>query len=233
MLCCDGMTTIVRFGKRLHQLRWMAQSDRHLVSPSRCGDERGAPSQSTWYEPSMAQGSTVFRIDVELSNVDAGVYETLELRTALHPSEDTTRLVARVLAQCLAYEDGITVGRGLSEADDPALFVKDGAGNIAHWIDVGYPSAERLHRASKAALKVTVLCHKAPDGLVRIREKRRIHNVDQIVVFLISPALVQSLADSLERGNQWNVVRTGEDLLVTVGDALYSGACIETTLANL
>lgn len=181
----------------------------------------------------MAQGSTVFRLDVELSNVDAGVYETLQLRTAQHPSEDTARLVARVLAQCLVYEAGIGEGRGLSEADDPALFVKDAAGNLAHWIDVGYPSAERLHRASKAASRVTVVCHKSREGLIRIRDKRRIHNVDQIAIFLISPELVESLSQVLERGNQWNVVRTGEDLLVTIGDQLYAGSCIETTLANL
>jgi uncharacterized protein YaeQ len=35
----------------------------------------------------MALTSTIYRVDLALSDVDRGVYETLELRLALHPSE--------------------------------------------------------------------------------------------------------------------------------------------------
>lgn len=175
----------------------------------------------------------VVRVDVDLSNVDAAVYESLTLRTALHPSEDKLRLVARVLGQCLLYESGITEGRGLSESDDPALYVKDSQGKILHWIDVGYPSAERIHRASKAAGKVSIVCHKAPDGLVRIREQRSIYGVSGIAVYLILPELVQKLSEVVLARNSWTVVRTGEDLLVTVGELYFAGTCIQTTLSEL
>jgi uncharacterized protein YaeQ len=181
----------------------------------------------------MALGSTLYRINVDVSNVDAGVYETLELRVAQHPSEDLVRLVTRVLAQILAHEDGLCVGRGLSEVDDPALYVKDATGNVVHWIDVGCPSAERLHRASKATPRVTIVSQKGAEGLIRVREKRPIHNVDKIAVWLLSPELVQSLAEQLERNNVWSLVRTGEELMVTVKDKLYSGSVLTTTLAAL
>jgi uncharacterized protein YaeQ len=181
----------------------------------------------------MASGSTLFRVNVEVSNVDAGVYETLELRVAQHPSEDLSRLVTRILAQCLAHEEGLCAGRGLCEADDPALFVKDAVGNVVHWIDVGCPGPERLHRASKATPRVTVVCQKERDGLVRVREKRPIHNVDKIAVWLIAPELVEALAKSMERSNNWTLVRTGEDLMVTVNGKMLLGAFVETTLSAL
>jgi uncharacterized protein YaeQ len=181
----------------------------------------------------MALGSTLFRVNVDVANVDAGIYETLDLRIAQHPSEDLLRVVARVLAQCLLHEEGLCAGRGLSEADDPALFVKDGAGNVVHWIDVGYPGSDRLHRASKASRRLTVVCHKGSEGLIRAREKRAIHNVDQISVILLTPSLVQALADSLERNNTWVLVRTGEELMVTANEHLYSGSVLETTLGAL
>lgn len=181
----------------------------------------------------MALGSTLFRINVEVSNVDAGVYETLELRVAQHPSEELSRLVTRVLAQCLAHEEGLCAGRGLSESDDPALFVKDAAGNVIHWIDVGCPSSERLHRASKAVPRVTVVSQKGVEGLIRVREKRLIHNAAKIAVWLLSPELVQTLADSMGRSNVWTLVRTGEELMITVDDQLFLGSFVETTLAAL
>jgi uncharacterized protein YaeQ len=181
----------------------------------------------------MALGSTLFRLKVELSNIDAGVYESLELRLAQHPSEDILRLVTRALAHCLAHEEGLVAGRGLSEADDPALFVRDAAGNTTHWIDIGYPSSDRLHRASKATPRVTVVCHRSADGLIRAREKRAIHGAERIAVWLVSPDLVESLAEVLSRNCQWTVVRTGQDLMVTVNDQLFSGTLLETTLSAL
>lgn len=181
----------------------------------------------------MALGSTLFRINVDVSNVDAGIYQALELRMAQHPSEDRERLVTRTLAHCLAYEDGLRAGRGLDEADDPALFVLDATGNMTHWIDVGHPGAERLHRASKAARRVTVVCHKSPERLVRERERRKIHNVAQIAVWLLSTGMVQALAASMDRNNDWALVRTGEDLLITVKEEPIIGTLTETTLAEL
>ena len=47
----------------------------------------------------MALGSTVYHLEIELSDVDRGVYETLSLKAAQHPSETPGYLVARVLAR--------------------------------------------------------------------------------------------------------------------------------------
>ena len=104
----------------------------------------------------MALSSTIRTFTVELADVDRGVYETLDLRVAQHPSETVDRLTVRVLARCLAHEENLEFGRGLSEVEDPALWSTDNTGEVMLWVDVGAPSAERVHRASKRSARVMV-----------------------------------------------------------------------------
>jgi uncharacterized protein YaeQ len=68
------------------------------------------------------------------SHVDRGVYETLELRLARHPSESPEYLVTRLLAYCLEYTEGIAFSKGLSDPDEPAIVVRDLTGALRAWI---------------------------------------------------------------------------------------------------
>jgi uncharacterized protein YaeQ len=181
----------------------------------------------------MALGSTLYRVQADVSDVDAGRYHSLPIRVAQHSSEDLPRLVARVLAYCLAYEEGLGFGAGLNDASEPALIARDATGVATHWIDVGHPGADRLHRASKATPRVTVVCHKSPEPLIRERNKRAIHRADQIAVWLPTPELVQSIAAVLERNSEWTLVLTGDDLMVSVGEHAFSSTFVRTTLSAL
>ena len=49
----------------------------------------------------MALTATIYNFDIDLSDSDRGVYETLALRVAQHPSESDEYLIARVLAYLL------------------------------------------------------------------------------------------------------------------------------------
>ena len=46
----------------------------------------------------MALPSTIYRVNISLSDIDRGVYEALQVTVARHPSETGERLVARLLA---------------------------------------------------------------------------------------------------------------------------------------
>ena len=97
----------------------------------------------------MAQPSTLFRFQIKLSDVDRGIYESLEVRVAMHPSESVPYLLTRVIAYALNYQEGLKLTQGIGNPDDPALEVKDLTGAITVWIEVGNPSARRLHKAAK------------------------------------------------------------------------------------
>lgn len=46
----------------------------------------------------MAQGATIYNFDVELADTNRGMYESLTLRVARHPSESEEYLITRLLA---------------------------------------------------------------------------------------------------------------------------------------
>src|SRR5436190_335435 len=108
----------------------------------------------------MALTATMHHVEVALSDVDRGVYETLDLRLAQHPSEKMRYMLTRTLAYCLSYEEGIAFSKGgLSATDEAPITVRDPTGLLLAWIDVGSPSAERLHKASKAARRVALFTY--------------------------------------------------------------------------
>src|SRR3569833_3318164 len=98
----------------------------------------------------MALSATVYRLQIDLSDVDRGVYQALDLRVARHPSETMRFLLARVIAYCLCWEEGIAFGRGLSTVEDPAAWVKDLQGNLRVWVGGGAPAPGRRRGAGGA-----------------------------------------------------------------------------------
>jgi uncharacterized protein YaeQ len=166
----------------------------------------------------MALSATVYHLQIELSDVDRGVYEALDLRLARHPSESMPYLLTRVLAYALLYEEGIAFSKGLAASDEPALWIKDLQGNLRAWIEVGTPSADRLHKASKAAPRVVVFTQHDPRLLRKEAATRAIHKVEQIEVYALEPAFLDELEALTDRNSKWTLSRSDGQLYVTVGE---------------
>lgn len=147
----------------------------------------------------MAQTATLYSLAVDLSHVDRGVYETLDLRVARHPSESAEYMVTRILAYCLEYQEGIAFTDGLSSGDDPPVVVRDLTGKVTTWIEVGMPSAERLHRASKLADRVAVYTHRDIRQVLAQFEGQRIHRASEIPVYALDRTMVGACAAALDR----------------------------------
>jgi uncharacterized protein YaeQ len=54
----------------------------------------------------MAQTATVYTVNIDLADMDRGVYETLDMRVARHPSETVEFMLVRILAYCLEVVGG-------------------------------------------------------------------------------------------------------------------------------
>lgn len=104
----------------------------------------------------MALKPTVYKFKISLSDLNRSHYDAIRLTVAKHPSENDERMVARLLAYCLNAEEGLDFGAGLSEVDDPAISLTTLDDQIALWVEVGEPSAERVKKASYKARKVKV-----------------------------------------------------------------------------
>jgi len=127
---------------------------------------------------------TIHSFEIELSDVDRGVYQTLAIRAARHPSETEDHLVTRVLAYCLEYAEGIAFSNGLAEPDEPPLAVRDLTGVMRVWIDIGAPDAARMHKAGKAAARVVVYTHKDPERVACSWAGEHIHRGAELELYL-------------------------------------------------
>src|SRR5215216_3560705 len=165
----------------------------------------------------MALGATIYNFDVDLSDTDRHVYESLALRVARHPSESEEYLVARVLAYLLEFAEGIEFSRGVSDPDEPAIAIRDLTGAITTWVDIGTPDAARLHKASKAAERVAVYTHKDPAQFLRQLSGERIHRAHALELYAIDRALVSALVARLERRVAFSVSITDDELYVSIG----------------
>ena len=178
----------------------------------------------------MALSSTVHRFKIALSDVDRGVYEALDLRVARHPSETMRYMLTRVFAYCLSYEDGIEFTQGLSQGDEPAVWVKTLDGRPSAWIEVGTPAGERLHRASKGWPRVVIFTHHDPALLQRETAKTSIHNLEQLRAYAVDQGLLDALEPHVERTTSWELVNTEGQLYVTAGGKSFSGALTPVAL---
>jgi uncharacterized protein YaeQ len=104
----------------------------------------------------MATKATIFRAELQVSDIDRNYYATHSLTIAQHPSETEERMMVRVLAFALNASERLAFGRGVSTDDEPDLWDRDLPGDIELWIEVGQPDESRLRRACGRAREVRV-----------------------------------------------------------------------------
>jgi len=165
----------------------------------------------------MALGATIHVFAIELANADRNVYASLDLRVARHPSETADHLLARVIAYCLEYTEGIAFSRGLSDADEPAIAVRDLVGGLRSWVDIGLPEAARLHRAAKAAPRVAVYCHKDPEQLIARLRGERIHRAEHLELYAFDRDWLAALEGLLERRTKFALTVSAQHLYLSLG----------------
>lgn len=179
----------------------------------------------------MALSATVYHLEVELSDVDRSTYATLDLRLACHPSESLRYLLTRTLAYCLSYEEGIAFSKGgLSASDEPPVAVWDPTGRMTAWIDVGSPSAKRLHKATKSAAKVALFSQVGLPLLIAEAASAPVYRLDEIEVWPLDPAFIEGVAQKLDRKCALGITRSDGVLYVTLGSETFEA---QLTLARL
>jgi uncharacterized protein YaeQ len=171
----------------------------------------------------MALPSAVRTMNLDISDVDRGVYESVEFRLPQHPSETGEFFVTRILAYALHWTEHLAFGPGLQDPDEPSMSETDTFGRLSTWIDIGAPAADRLHRATKRAENVIIVSHRSRREVETELGKRKIHRGDTIQIQLLPDRLTGPLADSLGRKNHWQILKNDGALHVTVGEESFTG----------
>jgi len=165
----------------------------------------------------MALPSTIHRVAIDLSDIDCGRYARLEATVARHPSETAERLVLRVLAYALCYDEDLVFTKGISAGDEPDLWVKRPDGRVQEWIEVGLPDPERLRKTSRHAERVVLIA--GGGGLQRWlnQHQPKLASITNLTILILDPTFVNRLAETLERVVEWSVTVTEGVLYLTRG----------------
>ena len=171
----------------------------------------------------MAQPSTIYRAGIQLSDIDRGLYDSLQVTVARHPSETEERLLARILAYALFYEPELAFTKGVGAGDEPDLWLKGPDGRVSNWIEVGLPDAERLVKASRHSERV-VLC--AFGSALPIWEKQqlpKLAGISNLTIISLELAFLVSLKERLQRNISWSLTVTEGALYLAIdGETLES-----------
>lgn len=105
----------------------------------------------------MALKSTIYKIDLQIADMDRHYYANHNLTLARHPSETDERLMVRLITFMLYANESLIFGKGLSDDEEPDLWQKDLTGAIELWIDVGLPDEREIRKACGRSEQVVIV----------------------------------------------------------------------------
>jgi len=176
----------------------------------------------------MALKSTIFKVALQIADMDRGYYADHSLTIARHPSETDERMMLRVLAFALHADEGLAFGKGLSTDDEPDLWQRDLTGVIRLWIDVGQPDEKLVRRACGRAREVIVYTYGRGADLWWGRSQAALERSSNLRVMSVPVATSQELAKLAQRTMQLQC--TIQDGHVWLGD---KDTAVEVALATV
>ena len=168
----------------------------------------------------MARKPIIYKQQISVSDLERNFYNTLHLTLALHPSETTQRLMARVLAYVINAQDRLVFTKGLNEIDQPDIWIREMDEQISLWIDVGEPSVERIKKATRQAEQVKVYSFNSKSD-IWWQQNQQDFVMLQASVFRFNVKDINSLADLLTRTMDYSVTITNDSAYI----ATEQGEC--------
>lgn len=171
----------------------------------------------------MAIGATVYKAQLQISDMDRHYYATHALTLARHPSETDERLMVRLLAFALHADERLEFGRGLSADGEPDLWCKELTGEIALWIELGQPDDQHIRKACGRARQVVVITYSGRSADIWWdKTGASLARSKNLTVIDIPAATVQELAALADRGMQLQCLVQDGQLQLLSADATVS-----------
>ncbi len=174
----------------------------------------------------MALKSTIFKANLQIADIDNGYYADHALTLARHPSETDERMMVRLAAlainahklQSVCNGDGtLAFGAGLSNPDDPDVFLRDFTGQTRLWIEVGQPEDKPVIKACGKADQVMLYCFSSAAEVWWKGMENKLGRPQNLQVWRIPTAASQALAALATRSMQLQA--TVQEGTLTLGDS--------------
>jgi len=171
----------------------------------------------------MALKATIFRAELQVSDLDRGHFATHALTIARHPSETDERMMVRLLAFALNADEALEFGRGLSSEGEADLVKKDLTGAIDLWIDVGLPDEREIRKASGRAREVKVYLYGGRGADLWWNQNRQaLERLENTAVIDIPQEITTAMKAMAEKNMRLDcTIQDGEIWLAAGGETLH------------
>jgi uncharacterized protein YaeQ len=159
----------------------------------------------------MALKSTIYKVSLQIADIDHGYYADHALTLARHPSETDERMMMRLVAlafnahqlQTVCGGDGtLAFGAGLSDPDEPDVWLRDYTGLTRLWIEVGQPEDKPLLKACGKADQVMLYCFSHSAEIWWRGMESKLSRPRYLSVFRVPSEVSQSLGALAQRSMQ-------------------------------
>lgn len=169
----------------------------------------------------MALKPTIYKFTVSLSDLNRDLYDTLNLTVALHPSETIERMMARLVAFCINVQTSVELEnqhpliftKGLSEIEEPDLWIRSLDDQIILWIELGEPSFDRIKKACRSAKRVKLYCYNSKSDTWWQQNSGQLSRLP-VDVYQFESHTIDALSQLLERSMSISVTITGDSAYI-------------------
>ncbi len=166
----------------------------------------------------MALKPTIYKFRINLTDMNRDHYDTLSLTVAQHPSENSERMMARVLALCLNANQQLQLTKGISSTDEPDIWSKSLDGQIVAWIEVGEPDVERVKKATRLAQQVSVYSFNTKADVWWQQNQTKLAQL-AVEVVQFDYAGIQAFAQLLQRTLDMSIMLSGDNAYISTEQA--------------
>jgi len=167
----------------------------------------------------MALSSTIFKANLQISDMDRHYYEEHQLTLARHPSETDERMMVRLLAFALHADEQLSFTKGLCDDEEPALWQKSLSDEIELWIDVGQPDERRVRKACSRATRVCIYLYGGRNAeLWWQRNVKKLQRFENLTVLEIPEETCNELVNLVQRSMQLQCTIQDGEVWLNCGD---------------
>lgn len=170
----------------------------------------------------MALKATIYKVNLNIADMDQHQYTDYQLTLAQHPSETIERMMVRLLAFARFANEQLTFTQDLFETSEPALWEKDLTGQLVTWIEVGYPDEDKVKKASSRCKNVVVVSY-GSNVDEWYKKSSKIKTLSNVQVWQLSQATTEAITALCQRTMQlqlnildgeWNLIADHAQALI-------------------
>jgi len=161
----------------------------------------------------VALKPVIYKLNLNLSDLNRNLYTNFNLTIAQHPSESLERMTARMMAFALNASEELSFTKGLSEIEEPDIWAKSLDDQIMQWIEVGEPAVDRVKKATRLAKTVKIYSFNSKSDVWWQQSESKFARLEADY-FRFNNEQIVSLTEHIERTMQWYVTVTDNSLSI-------------------